>query len=315
MWTRILIIALCGCTGASMGDSASTPDDSTTLDPATVRLDGACAMEVDFGGFAVQSADGASGIGGSVADGVVPVSVLEEIASEGECRLLRRNNPFCDPACDAGDTCDFDGECLPYPANQDLGTIDLEGLAQPVSMEPVFPGNTYYDTSLPTPPFEPGAVVRLSMPGGVYGPGELFGVGIEPLALLEEGFLIHSGQDLVVSWEPPTATSRADISLRLSIDQHGATPAVLICDFADTGTGTVPGAVLASLVDSGVTGFPSGQIARQTVDHIGVGAGCMDLTLEAPLDVDIQVEGFTPCVSTADCPDGQECNEELQICE
>ena len=69
------------------------------------------------------------------------------------------------------------------------------------------------------------------------------------------------------------------------------------------------------LVDAGVTGFPSGSLERRTADRAEAGAGCLDLAVSIPLDVPVDVVGYTPCVSDEDCPEGMECNEELQICE
>lgn len=292
------------------------PQDSAAPDPAEVPLAGACPMDLDFGGFLVSGEDDRSGIDGAVADGVVPISVLEQIAAEGDCRLMRRNNPFCDPGCDPGYACDFDGTCLPWPVNQDLGTVTITGLVSPVDLEPVFPGNTYYDTSLPSPPFEPGSLITLDMPGGVYGPATLYGVGVEPIATLDEEWAVEAGVDLDVHWQAPTAAiSRGEIALTLNIDQHGSTPGTLLCSFEDDGEATVPAAILQALVNTGVTGFPSGALTRRTQDHADAAAGCMDLTVSSSETVRVDVIGYTPCVSDADCPDGMDCNEELQICE
>jgi hypothetical protein len=293
-----------------------TRDTGSDLDPVTVDLAGACDMASDFGGFVVQSAGDNTGVEGKVADGVVPISVLEEIGAAGECRLLRRNNPFCDPACDRSHTCDFDGVCVAYPANQDLGVVTIAGLAQDVAMDPIFPGNTYFDTSLPDPPFAPGELITLDMPDGVYGPLTLHGVGLELLTGTADEWIIEEGRDLVVTWAPPTTeVVRSTVGLSVSIDQHGATPGLLRCDFADDGEGVVPEALIGLLINSGVTGFPTGRISRNTVDSGPVGDGCMDLTVAHPFVVDVDVVGYTPCISTQDCPDGQECNLELQICE
>ncbi len=292
------------------------PEDSAAPEPASVPLAGACPMAEDLGGFLVVSGAEDSGVQGAVADGVVPISVLEEIASEGGCALMRRNNPFCDPACDPGETCDFKGDCLPYPSNQDLGTVTITGLASPVELEPVFPGNTYYDTSLPSPPFEAGDLVTLRMPGGVYGPARLHGVGVEAIVPLDEEWSVEAGADMIVHWQAPTAAvSRGEIALSLNIDQHGTSPGTLLCSFEDDGEATVPAAVLQTLVDTGVTGFPSGALQRRTQDHADLTVGCMDLTLSSSSNVDVDVIGYTSCISDADCPEGQECNEELQICE
>ncbi len=316
-----LLLLLAACSGdddkpAGSDTSPETGDSAPeTLDPATVPLTGACGMADDFGGFAVTATSSSSSVDGRVADGVVPFTVLEELVAEGDCAVLRRNNPFCDPACDPGETCDFDGTCIPYPANQDLGIVSIDGLVQDVVMEPVFPGNTYYDTSLPHPAFAGGELITLSMPGGVYGPLELHGVGVEALDL-SAAWTIESGVDLVISWPAPTTSVvRSEIFVQISIDQHGVSPSVLQCTFADDGEGTVPGAVLASLVDVGVTGFPAGTIERRTVDHAAAGTGCLDFTVTSSRSAQVDVVGHTPCLSDDDCPDGQTCNEELQTCE
>lgn len=312
-------LALAAC-GDKADDTAASNTDSgsgAAEDPATVPLDGACPMETDQGGFIVQSGGSGTGIDGAVANGVVPQSVLEELQAEGDCRLLRRNNPFCDPACEPGETCDWDGECIPYPSNQDLGTVTFKGLGGSITLEPVFPGYTYFDTSLSTPPWTSGELVTLEMPGGTYGPQTLHGVGVDPLVVIDEMWEVEAGRDLTVSWEPPTAAVvRSEVGMVISVDQHGTTPGTLYCTFEDTGTGTVPAAIVDGLIDSGVTGFPSGQLERRTIDRADLSdGGCMDLRLSAPQAMEVDVIGYTPCVSDADCPEGLDCNEELQICE
>ncbi len=308
----LLLLAL-ACTD---DDTGTTDSALAGLDPETVALGGACPLASDFGGFRVVSQDDGSAVEGDVSDGVVPQLVLEEIAVSGDCHVLRRNNPYCEPSCAAGEVCDFDGTCLPYPSKQDLGTVTVAGLLQPVALEPVFPGNTYYDTTLPTPPYDPGGVIALDMPGGVYGPATLYGVGVEPLTSLDSLWSVEDGQDLVVRWEAPTGSVvRSEVGLSINVDQHGTSPGAVYCSFDDDGEGTVPGDLVSVLVAAGVTGFPSGALARRTFDHAAAGDGCMDFEVVAPLTVDVDVVGFTPCVTDTDCPKGLDCNEELQVCE
>lgn len=308
-----LLLLAFACTDDPATDSAPITDSYAP--PDEVELHGACPMETDFGGFQIVVEDTQTNVNGSVADGVVPISVLEEIAQEGDCRVLRRNNPFCEDGCDPGETCDFDGECIPYPANQDLGKVSVKGLLAPVKMDPVFPGNTYFDTQLPHPAYDDGAVVELSMPKGVYGPLELYGFGVEPLGGFASLWTVEAGKDLEVVWTAPAGEVRSEVALSINIDQHGTSPSTLHCAFEDDGTGTVPGSIIQALIDTGVTGFPSGTIQRRTVDSGAVGDGCMDFTITSLHTPDVDVEGFTPCVGDDDCPDGLDCNEELQICE
>lgn len=316
-------------TGSATGDGTGSGDDGgtdsggddgfadPTGDPATVELAGDCDLADRLGGFQVSVYDEYSIVQGSVADGVVPISILEETTAEGECRLLKRNNPHCDPPCDAGWTCDFDGECIEYPANQDLGVVEAAGLVQQVIMEPVQPGATYFDTQLPHPAFEDGDLieVRTQDDSGWAGGFDLHGVGGIPLTPGEEEWIVFDDQDLLVTWDAAAADARTTVKLTLNIDQHGTSPVTVQCIMEDDGEGTVPASVVAALFDSGVSGFPSGSLARRTADQHTVDAGCLDLVVEAPTTMSVDVDGFTPCTSDADCPEGQTCNLEMQICE
>ena len=172
----------------------SDTDTGEAPDPAVVELAGTCALEDRFGGFLVEMYDSYSIVDGSVADGVVPISVLEQVGVEGDCKLLRRNNPFCDPPCGPDETCDFTSTCIPYPLNQDVGTVTVTGLSADVVMEPLQPGNSYFNTSLPHPAFEPGALVTLTTTGGAYDPVRLHAVGVEPLTILDEMWVVDSGK-------------------------------------------------------------------------------------------------------------------------
>ena len=339
----VLLMSSIGCSGGEKDSAADTDTDTDTDtdadtdtdtdtdtdadtdapldppegDPATIELAGGCPMESDLGGFVVEAYEDYSIVDGSVADGVVPITVLELKTSEGDCQVLRRNNPYCKPLCEAGFTCDFNGDCIPYPEDQDLGTVSVAGLLEDVVMEPLQPGFTYFDTSLPNPAFLPGDLIELRMPDGVYGPVTLHGVGIDELVSLDkDGWVLVDGVDMTVHWQPPDAeVSRGVVDLSVNIDQHGNSPATVVCTFEDDGEGTVPGAVISALFDLGVSGFPSGTLSRRTADKTDITGGCMDFWVASPRTVSVDVDGYTPCFSDKDCPKGQECNLELQICE
>ena len=317
-----LVLSLLGCSGpvdTTDGTSDTDPVDDTGTSlytAADVPLGGACDLANGFGAFLVAGTPEQTDVSGKVADGVVPFTVLEELVAEGGCAVLRRNNPYCDPACGPADTCDFNGECIPYPVNQDLGTVGISGLARAVSMEPVFPGNTYYDTEAPYAEIVPGAVVSLGMPGGVYGPATMYGVGFEALDVTGAAWNVEAGTDLALTWPAPVdAVVRSEITVEINIDIHGVTPSVLRCAFPDNGSAVIPGAILTELVGVGVTGFPNGTIIRRTVDHAAAGAGCMEFIVSTPRSAQVDVAGHTPCVNDEECPEEQQCNEELQTCE
>lgn len=308
------MLLLLACAGPGDTDTAQAP--SAPLDPATVPLAGSCPMETGYGGLSVVVESDATSLDGQVADSILPTNVREELTAEGDCRVLRRDNPHCDPDCDPGYTCDLEQTCVAYPANQDLGTVTVDGLDAEVEMEATFPGNTYYDTSLPHPAYTTGVVLTLSMPGGAYGPAELHGVGVEPFEMDEQTWILYESADMAIGWPAPsTDVVRSEIAVSLSIDQHGVTPSTLECVFEDDGEGTVPASTIAALVSVGVTGFPTGSITRRTVDNAPAGEGCMEFGVRATRTVPVDVVGYTPCVSQADCPEGQTCDLEFQVCE
>jgi len=308
----MLLLAL-ACTKDPALDSGTSTD--SYVPPTEFTLDGECELADDFGGFTVLASEDSTDVDGKVADGVVPISVLETTVVDGDCKLLKRNNPYCDPGCDAGETCTFEAECIPYPASQDLGTVTLRGLYDAVEMEPVFPGNTYFNTSLPHPAWDPGDVFVLEMPDGVYGPAELHGVGVEPLSGINEPWEVEAGVDLTITWDAPTTDEvHSQVDFFLNIDLHGLSPSVMTCTFDDDGEATVSGAVVEALVETGVTGFPSAHLDRRTVDKADAGEGCMDFRVSSKRTVEVDVVGFTPCVTDAECPEGFECDEPFQIC-
>ena len=347
--TLALLVLLGACSGGKSDDTATdgadtdtdvdadtdadtdtdTSDTGTpfevpevTGDPATVPLGGECALENRFGTFIVEvyGTDGYSIVSGSALDGVVPITVLENVGTEGDCVLLKRNNPFCDPQCQGGETCDFDGECIPYPASQNLGVVTVGGLADDVVMRPVEPGTTYFDSTLTHPIFNEGDLVEMrTHEDGAFGDLELHGVGVAPLQLTSTEWALSTEDDFVVTWAPPAGpTVRSEVYMRLTIDQHGTTPISMYCSFDDDGEGSIPAGLLGQLVDSGVTGFPNAVITRRTIDSVTVpGDGCLEFVASAPQNPDpsVDVDGFTPCTRPEDCPKGQTCNVPLEICE
>jgi hypothetical protein len=300
----------------SDSDADSDADsDTDTTDPATVPLAGPCPLETNYGGFLVDASPKYTIVDGKITDGVVPVEVLESVAVEGDCELLKKNNPFCDPTCAPDETCDFDGECIPYPLNQNLGTVTITGLTKPVVMEPPKSYN-YFNTSLPIGALPPEALVTLQTEGEAYDPITLHGVGFDLLTPEKIQWTIDEGLPLTVTWDAPTTTvQRTEAFLNINIDQHGVTPITLFCRFADDGEGTVPASLLKTLISSGVTGFPNGGLKRRTVDSTAVGDGCAELVVSSFVEPDVSVIGYTPCKFDFQCPKGQTCNKKLERCE
>jgi hypothetical protein len=317
--------ALSGCGPEAASKAEPGPTDSgapagdtgwaAVGDPATVALGGACPLDQRWGGFGVDLGPRYSAVSGAVADGVVPITVLREGPREGDCVLLERENPRCDPPCGPSEACDFDGSCLPYPLNQDLGLVTLRGLAVPVRMAPTPPGTTYFDSAVPNPAVAPDALVQLEAPGGALGPLLLHGVGPEPLVSDTLAWVVGDG-DLPLRWTAPVGLGRGQVEARLMIDQHGLSPYTLVCRFEDDGEAALPATLVRALTAAGVSGFPSGTLRRLTEDHRALhDGGCVDLTVSATQLATVEVEGHIPCDSLDDCPPGQLCNLALETCQ
>lgn len=296
-------------------DADNDTDTDVLPDPATVPLDGECADDVHWGAFLVDSTEEYAYVTGSLSNGIVPVAVLTRVLDSGDCTIWRRENPFCDPTCSPGYTCDLTGECVPYPSTQDMGTVTLTGLSQPVTMEPVTPGYTYFDTSIPNPPWTAGDLLTLETTGGAYEPVTLYGVAPAPLVPVSLDWVITEGEPLAVAWDAPAGPVRSELVLTLRIDQHGTTPSSIECVFADDGAADVPADVIQTLMGFGVTGFPAGDLVRRTADSAAIGDGCIDLSATSSRLAHVEISGYTPCTRDADCPEGLTCNEALERCE
>lgn len=322
-WT--IALALCAACGSDPGggggdagpgddDGGGGGQDAGDPEDGPISLDGTCAMGTAIGTFVVEAQDEFSLVDGAVADGVVPVSILEEVGREGDCVLWRRNNPFCDPPCLAGDTCDHDGQCIPFPANQDVGTVTVTGLAEPVEMTPLQPGNRYSFTDLPNPAFAPGAEIRLRSSEGTYGRLALDGRGFSPLLPGDDTWLLAPGQALAVHWDAAGAAEGTRVGLRITVDQHGNTPVTLSCDVPDTGSAQIAASLVDALLDAGISGFPNGRITRATTDRADVRDGCVELRVGSPRSVDVRVDGHIPCDNADECPEGQTCDLAENTC-
>lgn len=87
-----LVLWAFGCNG-STEDSNPPPEG----DPATVELAGPCPMATDYGGFVVEAYEDYSIVAGKVADGMVPITVLEEVGAEGGLSGARAQRPLVRP--------------------------------------------------------------------------------------------------------------------------------------------------------------------------------------------------------------------------
>ncbi|MCB9675482.1 MAG: hypothetical protein H6737_10225 [Alphaproteobacteria bacterium] len=301
-------------------DDTDTDTDDTIAppegDPATVELLGTCPRDQRWGGFRIDNGEDFGFVDGSVLAGVIPATIPSPVDASGDCRLDQKVNPFCDPPCPGDQTCSLANECIPFPAAQDLGTVEVAGSNPSVRIDPFVPGYNYSNTAVSNPPVDPDALVELRIPDSPWGALNLHGVGVQALVPSGDTLVVRDDADLEVTWTPSTGLGRSTVFFELNIDQHGNSPVLLTCEFDDDGTGTVPVTLITQLINAGVTGFPSARITRHTADRTTVGGdGCVELDVTSQRVMGVSVDGYTPCNGPGQCPPPQECNLALEICE
>jgi hypothetical protein len=301
-------------TTSSGGDPGGDVGGNGGASP-TSELRGACDIDKRVGRFSIERQKDFGVVTGTILEGLVPTSIPELVAEKDGCKVYKRRNLQCSPACVGAETCGEEGSCIPYPRQVGVGTITVDGLTKATLMNPQKPGAVYFAPGADNPPFEVGSNVVLSAAGtDDHAAFELFGVGSEPLED-EPTWVLKEGKDLALEWPAPSSAVPTSIAVELTIDQHGNSPLSLSCVLDDTGTGSIPAELVDELINSGVSGFPNGRIARRTVDKVELDVGCVELVVGSAFSASVEVAGFTPCKKPADCPDGQSCNLELERCE
>jgi hypothetical protein len=298
--------AIAACIAPSHAD-----DDSGEVVPG--ELDGACPLNERIGLFSVVHEADYSAVDGEINEAVLPTAIVEEKFAAGGCQLLEPTNPFCDPPCSAGEACGQSGDCIPYPDRLETGVVTLAGLEVDVVMNPRA-DKRYFETALPHPVFSPDTAIRLTSTGGEIGPLELSGRVFVPIELIESTWTIVPGQPLIVNWVPDDEGGEASFQLTINVDQHGTSPVTVVCEGPDSGTFEVPTAVLDTLLDAGVSGFPVGHAYRRTVDSAAVDTGCVEFQVRSHQSAQIEVMGHMPCTSEGDCAEGLSCDLMTQTC-
>ena len=291
-------------------------DDDDSADAGTVDVSdlvyAACDDAVRLGGFAVELEESYTGVQGKVADGVVAASVLETVASDGDCRMIAAPLLSCDPACANDETCGAEGACLPYPRSIDVGTVTVAGLKVAVAMEPLAPTSYYTNPiPLPHPGYDPGDGIELTATGGDVEPFTLRGWGVSALVIDETTVEVEAGAALALSWTPPPADGPAQVVLALNVNGHGLVGKRIACVVDDSGAFTIPEPLITALVDDGLSGFPTLAVTRSSADRVELASGCVDFRVETTRVLEVTVPGLISCDSPDDCPDGQTCQADL----
>jgi len=282
-------LALSG--GAPACSSALTTSDVGELyDP--------CAEGTWVGSFGLWTSPagdtGASALNGAVWDHREVSDHQRPVVSDGACTLMESDPDIaCTPACAGNDVCYADGTCAPGSITHSVGTVTLTGLASgQFSIEPYTGDYKAYASDagdLPYPLAAPGAAIALRASGGDYAPFMLAGRGMTPLPQPTGPLAVARDQALVLAWNAPSlpAATRLLAYIYLGNDgvlDGGGVPGAgtVVCNFPDTGTGTVAASLINRLIDQGVGAAPSISLERTTVSSTQLAHGCVELTVLTP---------------------------------
>jgi hypothetical protein len=246
---------------------------------------------------------------GGVKNGIDPERVWQQLAQEGDCRLLVGRMLVCNTPCTGGKICAGSNMCVDEPTTQDTGTATISGLGAAKTFM-FLPGQGYYGTwplETPFPPFAQEVEIKLQTTAGKYGALSLAGRGITPLEFAGTGLNVARNQPLPVTWTPPARPGSARIHLGLDIAHHGGISARIECDVADTGSTTISASLVNQLMDRGLAGWPTLALTRQTADSVNVASGCVEFQVASSQERPVQVEGVTSCNDDRPCPGGKVC--------
>lgn len=316
-----------GSSGDGAGTLAAAGRDGVAADRGSAGyVYSACEdPETDLGGFSAGMEDPGEGlepysaVSGLVKDGIVWGLNPEPLMTLGDCTLVRGRMAFCDPDCAPGENCNRDGQCVPNPVPQNLGSVEIAGLKDgPLSMEPRAPRFNYAAVgSLSYPAFDEGTPITLSATGGGAEPFTLVAEGVAALALNEAEVALEEGQPAMVTWNAPAQPGRSRVLAELNISLHGGDPLRILCDTDDDGSLVIPSGLVSELLAINYSGFPAIGVTRQTAGSVQLPWGCADFRVYSNIERHpVSIPGLTSCnEGMPNCPAGLSCNTNLMRCE
>ena len=318
--TSAFLLPICGLAFAACGGSSDSPANaegaagtagsSPTGDPD--KLVGSFQLkltpESDLGAAATS-------VVGRIYDAPTPVTTIwEKPQDDGDCTLTTPRVPFCSTQCGASAACVEDDTCLAYPTAHSAGAVTVTGVKTAAGSVPLVltPTNTNYLTgvALAYPPFAESDAVTFAAAGEYFPAFTLSAKGIIPLALTSTDLALKSGQALSLAWTKG-AESSAKIHVKLDISHHGGSKGQIECDTADSGALTISGALITKLLNLGVAGFPTVIVTRHVIGSTVIPAGRVELEISSTVEQGVTVDGLKSCTDKGDCPDGQDCQNDL----
>ncbi|MEE9381862.1 MAG: hypothetical protein V3V08_00410 [Nannocystaceae bacterium] len=304
-----LIFVLGACSNQAEGNASSEGDDDPQSgDTGAEAVYAPCPSEARLGSVRVEVADGFTAIVGLIMDSVMPSNVEVVVAESGSCRLLTKNNYFCDPPCITNEVCGTDGSCVPAPQSLTFGDVAINGMHVAGTLE-LNNGWYQYPGTLPHPAFAEGDLLQLVATGGHYEPFRLDGRGLDRVAVTSTQVVLSRGDPIPLRWTAGDGT--ATMRIHLDINLHGSTWNWIECVAPDSGTFEIPADIAAQLMDAGVSGYPTLLLTRRSVDSTIIGPGCVEFEVKGEFSLPVTIPGLTSCSTDDDCPEGQTCQPDL----
>lgn len=315
-----LIFAACG--GSSDSPAGSAGAAGTSANPAAGGSGSGDPNKV-VGSFQVKLTP-ASDLGaasttvvGKIYDGVTPITTIwESPQDDGDCTLTTPRVPYCSTTCGGSAACVENDTCLAYPTAHSAGTVTMTGLVATSGAAPLdltLVSNTYQappSVPLAFPPFAEGDAIGLAAKGEYFPAFTLSAKGIAPLVLASGELALKTGQPLTLNWTKGNESS-AKIHVKLDISHHGGSKGQIECDTTDSGSLSIGAALVTKLLNLGVAGFPTVIVTRHTIGSTVIAPGRVELELSSTVEQGVTIDGLKSCTDKADCPSGQECQNDL----
>jgi hypothetical protein len=206
--------------------------------------------------------------------------------AEGDCVLFEFEQAFCDPPCNG--ICVETNVCEPWPVAVSAGTLTIDGLTVPVTIEPDDYGGYWNATTLPENLFDEGATITATLSGAELAGFTLETVGTRPLAaaITNDEITLENGSDFTLTWTPGGG-GRVLLTLNANNNGHGAPyNAIIRCDAPDEdGAITVPASIIGAFPETYRWEICAGQdcplstIARYRRDEVEVPNGYVKLVV------------------------------------
>jgi hypothetical protein len=310
-----LILAACGGDDGGSGDPDAAGPDAMLGDPT--KLVGSFVVSV------VNAEPPYTTLIGKVYDRTPPEATQwNPMTTDGDCRLLIPEVPFCTTPCGGSAVCVADDTCESNAMPRDVGEAHVSGirtvagatefdLAKLTTVNAItyqVPGTI----SLMYPGFAAGDPVTITATGSSFTPPfTLTTTAIAPLVVTNPDLALARNTGADLTWTPSAVGATSRILLKLDISHHGGSRGKIECDTADDGALTLSPTMMTQLLDLGAAGFPTIELERRSTGSALTTAGRVDLVIGSQIERPVTVPGIISCDGDEDCTPPATCQNDL----